>query len=180
MNNNISVQELNDRLIHLEQSNSRWRIASVATGLLLCLGLFSGMSPQNADSIRVKKIEVVDDNNNVRLIMKSGEDGPVLVLLNENKQPGIGIVSSQTTGSGISFFDDDQQVRLQLQLDSNGPAISYLDSNGIERLSSGARDGSAIGLRDEQGEPRMLFVVNPDGPQIYQFDKDGRVTKKID
>jgi len=141
------------------------------------------MSAPDDNTITAKSIKIVDKDNNTRIIMSCGEDGPAIIFTDQDKSPALGFIvaTDKTTGdevSGITFFDGNNPG-IQIQLDQNGPAIMMLDKDGQERLSLGSRDGSAVVMRDEKGEIRILQVVNDEGPQIYFLEPDGSINKRV-
>lgn len=182
--NNAKPRSIESRLQRLESQSKFWKHASIALLLLIIGGITLGTTAPDNKSITAEKLTIVDKDNNDRIIFTCLENTPTAIFLNEDKKPLLAIAAGHdpTTSSdvaGITLLHNNNSPGIQLQVDKNGPAIMFFDSTSNERISIGARDGgSAIVLRDEDGEIRTFHLVDSDGPLIYFFDENGKVLRK--
>jgi hypothetical protein len=142
------------RLERLERQNRRMR--HIGLGVLVLAGgvlLTAGRLPPGAKSIEAEEIIVRDKQGNRVAILHVTDDGPRLVLFDENEKP-----------------------RVILKLDKEGPSLCFGDGNGKIRVNLSAdKEGSAIGLADDNGRPRVGFYwVKTDGPRILLQDERGK------
>ena len=100
-----------------------------------------------AQEIKARRIELVDDDGATRASIEMGSTGPELHL-----------------------FDEKGLSRLKLALTQDGPGITLADERGHTRAWLGfAKDSLRIGFADEQGNSRAFFGVMPQGGPVARF-----------
>jgi hypothetical protein len=105
------------------------------------------------DVARVRRVEVVDDEGRVRLILgELGGLGPTLPVF------------------GVAVVDAAGRHRSWLALDETGPALVFdQDGNGVVYLGVNDTGSDSVGpgpyfnLADPEGDPRIGWRVSPDG-----------------
>lgn len=125
------------------------RFACILPLLLLPNVLFAAAAPKPAsDTIRAKRIELTDDQGNVRVSIGVTSDGAAIIkLLDKNGKPTVALRSDQ--GMGILTAEGKRQVVVG---------------------SSGA--GYGIGVYDSEGNPRAELTMVNDEPYMAMSDAD--------
>jgi hypothetical protein len=152
------------------------------------------------DTIRTKRIELVDDGGEIRALLDADPSGSGAVGINlfdsggnprvslaiaEDDTPTFSLhdesgtlrvwISSGPDGQGIRMCDDKGAPRLQLQLDQSGGAdLLMLDQSGANRVvvsQMGDRGGAPILLfKDENGKDRLQLQVGPESISTIRFN----------
>ncbi len=108
-----------------------------------------------AHTVTAERFRLVNDNGELRGLMKTVNDNPIL-----------------------EFLDDTSSVRLVVQIANNWPVIDMRDSHGNVRIELGSVNGTpALFFRDQNGDLRMgVALSRADGsPRILFLDDKQQV-----
>jgi len=156
--------------------------------------------PFTWDSIRAKRIELVDDKGMVRSAMQMGDEGPILALFDATGKVR-GEFRTVKEGPSLMLFDEEQKGRIGVALMNGIPSITLIDANGKtrgglvlledepglffgdgeerDRLVIRLIEGEPfIDLYDAAGNPRGVFAMVNNLPAILLYNKSGKVTWK--
>lgn len=77
-------------------------------------------------------------------------------------------------GQVLELVDESGQVRSRLNVEESGEVVfRMMDQTGTIRLKMGAdADGSGLVLLDDQTEPGVQMLADPEGPTLKLYGKD--------
>ncbi|WP_370173009.1 MULTISPECIES: hypothetical protein [Hyphomonas] len=121
------------------------------------------------DSIRAKKIEVFGENGNALIELSSNGDVPYQNFNTSRGDTNISIVSSESSGSAIQFWDEKQVPRLRLGTLGSIPHLVMWNAAETERVAMYANeDASALSLVAPEGNVQSI--------QLSASDELNRIT----
>lgn len=82
--------------------------------------------------------------------------------------------SAVLRGEVLELVDESGQVRSRLNVEEDGAVVlRMMDETGTIRLKLGAEsDGSGLTLLDDQTEPGVQILAEPEGPMLKLFGGD--------
>ena len=116
------------------------------------------MEPEIQDKIRVREIEILDDNDNVvaRLGSKDGK-------YEEDDDRGI-----------ISIFNNDNKCVLEIGINSYGGNLIILGDQGFTRISTNINGGIVNIVQSKEDENYSLNIsARSDRPKSFFLDNEG-------
>jgi hypothetical protein len=123
-------------------------LATVGVVTMLA-GIARGEGTGNAENIRCRKLEVVDDKGTVRVRIAVEDDGAgatALTLFGVDGRLGMGIRLRKDGVVSSNMFDEKGQVRLGMDLYKQGRVgIVVRDRNGMDRTRIGIVDEPTAG-----------------------------------
>ena len=133
--------------------------------------------PPRYDLLRVRALEIVDDNDVTQAVLKPGEEGAVLMLGDAEGAVRAGMVVTDA-GPGLALSDPDGNERLLVSASNGGAGLYLYDREGRSRLDlgTGQTNGTGLLLMDEAGSPRAgIGLHDTQGPTVVLADGDGGV-----
>jgi hypothetical protein len=162
-------------------------VARPATGLRSVAGLALVEKRKGGnvteERIRARRIELVDDEGNVRMILgggKRGEHGPRVDLYDENGKWRASLGLTDIGDAVLGFYDEDGKRRAGVGASSEGTSELLLsDASGV-RAGIGVYPGGAatLDIYDGSGNRRALLRADSNGQTgMHFFDENdnGRV-----
>lgn len=139
----------------IQQLESRCRRLNAAVTVLVALmgvALLTGAGQGEADGpVRTRKLEVVDSEGTVRIVLGEGDDH----------------------GYGVKLNDHDGKFRVAL---FEAPRAAGININkGCRYTLLVGEDGGALNLRAADGAPRAIVSVTQKETQIQLQDQDRKV-----
>ena len=139
------------RIGHLESKCKRLTLALSGMMVMAMAMLFIAAKPNaDEDTIRAKKLEIVDENGKVRIRLGSAD-----------------------AGYGLVVCDAQGQFRATLT-DAPLGAVSQLKKDGGSIKMMAMQNGCGITMRDGEGKPRAIIFQHKEGSQIMLKDADGK------
>jgi hypothetical protein len=130
------------------------------------------------ERIRARRIELVDDEGNVRMILgggKRGEGGPRVDLYDENGKWRVSLGLTQLGDTVLGFYDEDGKRRAGVGTNSEGTSELLLsDASGV-RAGIGVYPGGAaeLSIYDGSGNRRALLGADSNGQTgMHFFDEN--------
>lgn len=108
-----------------------------------------------ADTVTAKRFQLMGDNGELRALMKTVDDNPVL-----------------------EFMDDSNNVRLNVQITNDWPVLNMMDEKGNVRLELGTvNDKPTLFFNDRLGNLRVgIALSQADGsPRIVFLDEQRKI-----
>ncbi len=176
------------------------RLVCILPVLLLASTSFAVTTPKPApkpssDTIRAKRIELTDDQGNVRVSIGLTSDGAAIIkMLDKNGNPtlalrsdqGLGfltpegkrqvVVGSSGAGYGIGVYDSKGNPRAELTMVNDEPYMAMSDADHKFRMSMFLlQDQPFISMTDGKDEgASILMKVKGSAPQIVLSDSIGK------
>lgn len=102
--------------------------------------------------VSANMFSLVDDNGKVCAILGATKDGP-----------------------GLALYDQNDKVRVQLEVRRGTPALCLNDANEKHAVMLiAAKDGAGLNLYSESGQGDATLNVTKDGPAVLLTDGDGK------
>ena len=140
-----------ERIGHLETKCRRLTLALSGMMVMALAMLFISAKPKaDNDTIRTRKLEIVDENGKVRIRLGSAD-----------------------AGYGLVVYDAQGQFRATLT-DAPLGAVSQLKKNGGSIKMMAMQNGCGITMRDGEGKPRAIILQHKEGSRIMLKDADGK------
>jgi hypothetical protein len=140
------LQNLRRRLMDLEGSHRRLRIAALAGPVLFGAVLLLGTTSDRA--VRATSLQIVDGRGRPRILL--------------------------SLKTGLGLFDAQGRPRAILSVDSDGPTLALYGETSRNGVILDVRgDGPALTLRDPQGRNRAVLTVLGEGPGLILADDKG-------
>ena len=138
----------------IQQLESRCRRLNAAVTVLVALmgvALLTGAGQGEADGpVRTRKLEVVDSEGTVRIVLGEGDDH------------GYGVILNDRNGKfRVALFESSRAAGLNIK-----KGFSY----GLLVM----QDGSGISLRDPKGTVRAVVSVTQEEAQMQLRDQEGK------
>ena len=131
------------RIEHLETRCNRLTLALASMMVLVVAIVCTAAKPSAVkDSLQARKLEIVDNDGNVRVRLGRAD-----------------------AGYGLVVYDAGGQTQATLTDAPLGAAISLRKGGGSISLMA-MQDGCGITIRDSEGKPRALMLQQKEGPQI--------------
>ena len=139
--------------------------------------------PETSDTVRLKRLEVVDGDGNLRTVLSTGKDDgmPIMAMTDKDGNVRFSLGVTAAGGSAAAFVDEKGRTRLTLALNPDGSgALVFADPKGKTPLVMAAGDGgAAVNLSDRKDVVRVSMGIEKDGtPNLRWFDADGEEIKK--
>jgi hypothetical protein len=137
-----------------------------------------------AERLRVRRLEIVDDDDVTRIELGTSTRGDAVVRLRDAKGTVRALISTQDETPRIRLLDSTGQARLCAILRNDSPGIELLGSDGQPRMVMFLRDheneGPDIYFNDGEGEPRFGVAMDHAG-RIALASKDdaGRLREAL-
>ncbi len=127
------------------------------------------MAPEdvNAEVVRARRFELVDDNDEVRALLATGPDGAAsleFVSDGETLRASIGVNMSGT--AVIALRDETGRVRVRVAVESSGSPATFNIRDEADRVRAQMLlhdDAVGITLSNADGEPAAFIQVLADG-----------------
>lgn len=178
--------ELEARVKKLERENRRVKVgallALVLVGGVVCSGQTQTSEDKVLDTIKTRKLIVVDEAGKPRAALGITGGDPGLFLYSEAEEVKVALALSSSTGPGLHLFGQTQKGNAVLAATPMGPALGLYDDAGTIRAGlSITSAGPGVQLYDEAGRGRVALIVDPSGPGLGLLDEHQNViwsTKK--
>lgn len=141
---------LDHRVEQLERKCRQLR--RVLTVMMVAMGavVLIAAAPNPAkDTLQTESLEVVDGNGNVRIRLGPADEG-----------------------YGLVVFDGDGRFRATLTDAPRGAVMSVQKDGGSMKLMA-MQDGCGMTIRDQNGKPRALMLLQEGAPAIMLKDQKG-------
>ena len=141
-----------NRIEQLEHRCRRLSAAVTALVVLMGVALLTGAARPEADGpVRTKKLEIIDSEGTVRIVLGEGDDH------------GYGVKLNDRSGKfRVALFESPRAAGLNI---TKGFAYTLLVGE----------DSSGFSLRDPKGTARAVVSVTQDGAQMQLRDQEGKV-----
>ena len=140
-----------ERIGHLETKCKRLTLALSGMMVMALAMLFIAAKPKaDNDTIRTRKLEIVDENGKVRIRLGSAD-----------------------AGYGLVVYDAQGQFRATLT-DAPLGAVSQLKKDGGSIKMMAMQNGCGITMRDRDGKPRAIILQQKEGSKIILKDAEGK------
>ncbi len=110
------------------------------------------MQEVTAKSVTAERFRLVDSDGELRAVMKTKQDQPV-----------------------VQFMDDEHRVRFEIKLENDWPVMSLMNDDAKTQIEFGLADGKpALFFKDSAGSLRLgIALSKPDGsPRLLILDQD--------
>ncbi len=127
--------------------------------------LATAAAPTTSDTIRARRIEIVDETGRPRAVLSVAKGGAFLELSDETGRHRVGVDEA-----GMSMNDVAGVTRLSLGVDTAGARLALADAAGQPRaaITVEPEDGGAgLVLNDAVGKPQAFFVVKSAGKLLH-------------
>ena len=163
-------ETVEQRLEKLEKANRRltWIALAFGAGFILLFALAA--TKPAPDTLRVKKLEVVDDTGKTRMALDVGWRKSAEIVMTDQK----GIRRATIDESAIVFFDEHHSERAGLLLLDKGPILelSGESGHGFATFESFADGPSLLLFGSNKDYARLAIQMLNDEPYVRLFDKD--------
>jgi hypothetical protein len=151
----------------LEHEGRLWKRGAAAMlallGTMIVLSCAKGMNKTSgagsdqASSLEVRNLIVVDEHGKPRIVLEVANLGPRLTLKDENGQGRAELLDSMQ-GPSLSRADENGQLLADFATRKDGTTLELQDENGKRRAELASdKDGPALSLEDEYGRTRAVF-----------------------
>ncbi len=156
-------------------------VATVAVNLYF-RGNAVAEDPKTADTVRMKRLEILDAEGNLKVVLSTSKaDGvPVLAMVDDDGVVRYSLALNKDGSAAQSFADGKGKARVALAMNADGSgALMFSDSNGKTPLVLASSDkGAGANFSDAEGEVRASLGVDADGtPNLRWYDEDGTELK---
>jgi len=135
-----------------------------------------------ADTITAKRFQLVGDNGELRALMKTVSDNPILEFLDSSSQVRLNIQISNDWPI-LNMMDKNGNVCIELGTINDKPTLFFTDKNGNLRvgISLSRSDGSPrILFLDDQANVRFGVIADTEGvPRVIGTDQFGTKHKLL-
>ncbi len=125
----------------------------ISTGLLI-IGAVSFVGCRSSgpqDTLRVRRLEIVDDKGKTQGILFADKDGAVLSLNDSDGKPRI-VIAAGATKPSLEIYDATGKVRLIASVEKDGSALAINNGSGIPVATIGYyQDQSWVAVNDPAG-----------------------------
>jgi hypothetical protein len=131
------------------------------------------MTRRYEDELVTKMLKVIDDEERVRAVIGSSDDGESELTLYDEAQRGRASIFVGRHGASMSLRDRNEGNRITAVMhDTRGANLFLSDRHGKFRVRVGeGEDGTVLlFLNNKEGEPRVVAIVEDDLPGIMLFD----------
>ena len=151
---------LESRVVRLERSARRWRLAALAAGTTLALVVLLGQARPEASEIKAGKIALVDESGVARGTLAIEAGGPSLVLTDSRGRDAIRLSVPKVPDKAALYLSDGEAgANVELAMTQNGPVIHLNDRRGNRvRLATNELNAPLAAVYDEEG--KVLFQVS--------------------
>jgi len=139
------------RVQQLERRCRRLSAAVTALAALMGVALLTGAARPEADGpVRTKKLEIVDSEGTVRIVLGEGDDHGYGVKLNDRSGKFRVALFEAPRAAGLNII---KGFAYTLLVGEAGGALSLRESGGTARaVVAVTQEGARVRLRDQQGE----------------------------
>ncbi|MCE9581881.1 MAG: hypothetical protein K8T20_05120 [Planctomycetes bacterium] len=138
--------------------------------------------PKTTDTIRVKRLEIVDADGDMKMVLATAKDTgmPVIAMIDGGGKVRY-TVALNADGSGAQVFTDTKgkpRIGLAINADGSG-AVTFSDAKGNNLVALASSDaGSGLNLSDKAGTVRASLGIGSDGsPSFRTYDEEGKELK---
>lgn len=136
-----------------------------------------------ANTLRVARIEIVDDDAKVRMKLYISQDGtPVITLMDANRADRLMVTLSDNSSGWIAMRSPDGGNQFNITIDDAGePTVFFYDSNHTIRMASYVDSGApCVIMYDSSEVERFAMFLELDGkPYIMFRNKDEQSQTKV-
>jgi hypothetical protein len=120
------------RLLAVERSQRRWRMAAFVLAVSALGTAVIGMSAPPTRTVDAEVIRILDAKGTTRMILHADENGPALAILDEKGRlrANLGVA---TEGPSLDLLVESENPRAQLTVDQDqNPHLDFVDSKGVQ------------------------------------------------
>ncbi len=161
---------LDERLGALERENSRL-MSKLNRLRLLALALESkkavaeeSKKAEVADAIDAKKIRILDNDGNVRIVLGTSKDKAVILLVDENgKRRSEWLITRE--GATLAHYTSTGKNLMNIEARGEGAVIDFKDLEGNRRL--------LLGMLGDEKKPytAAMIMADADGNEVFYAPK---------
>jgi hypothetical protein len=140
------------------------------------------MQEVTAKSVTAERFRLVDSDGELRAVMKTKQDEPVVQFMDDEHRVRFEI-KLENDWPVMSLMNDDSKTQIEFGLAGGKPALFFKDSTGSLRLGIALSkpDGSPrLLILDQDEKPRFAILQDDTGtPQISALDDNGNRYKLV-
>ena len=153
---NPDTPSVQDRIAGLERSlrRTRWTLRVLTVGIFVVVGVgFTQDSTQTSDEVRTRRLVVVDDSGNERIVLAQDP---------ENTQ-------RMARAAGLTLFDDKGSERGGFSTMADGSVVLGMDAP----VGVGAPMRDRIGLKVEPDGSAYVMLIDNKTRAVAKLESDG-------
>jgi hypothetical protein len=184
----LTIEELVQRLEHLERETCRWKVMGITTVIVFCLLLVIGATPGESvrvwDEVQARRFVLLDDHGNTWAELRL-EAPNVQIVDKETRRLVIGKrpIFSLYDGdgkrlvnldghTGLELYDKTGETRARLGLRGDIPFLNLSHENGEASLS--LLDGPRLTITDKSAKTGGHLSLYQGIPRLQFTDKEGK------
>lgn len=123
----------------LVSSNRRLMLLCGLQALMIAVCLLAGWASQKSE-LTLRRLAIVDAQGRERVVLRGGQDGQGVVLLDSAGEPRCGLTVDHDL-PGLRLYDPGQRARAGFVMNPAGPNLDFLRADGslLERHPSRRR-----------------------------------------